>query len=73
MCVTTGARVSYINVPEKWNAYILAFEATLIYWYIIGIDFRRIQLLVDNNHIAQKKYHYFFCDKYYKIFYKMDW
>ena len=51
-------------------------KATLIYWYTIGMDFRRIQLLVDNNYNPQKNIIAFFIvtviTGHYKIWYKVD-
>ena len=48
----------YICVHNR-NSSIFAFKVAMIHWYIIGKDFRRIQLLVDNNYMPQKKYRYF--------------
>ena len=36
-----------------------SLKAAMIYWHIIGLDFGRIQLPVDNNYMPQKKYCFF--------------
>ena len=70
-CTYPLRRTSFTDIAYVYTTGIhplFAFIATQIYWHIIGMDFRRIQLLVDNNHMPQKKIHYFVLVKAIKNF-----